>query len=208
MALRTFVKVSHINNLSDARYCAGMYVNWLGFSLEESDENFLSPEKFKEITDWLSGVSYVAEFETTHPENILKKLEAYPGMEIVEISEEIHIPMLLNTGLSLVYRANINTSTDIWELSSKASGFQSNEVIILLESTLDEIDNDMIAEIHTLASQTKVILGFGLNPNNLDTILDKTGVYGIALKGGHEIKPGLKDFDELADILEVLEVED
>lgn len=208
MALRTFVKVSHINNLSDARYCAGMYVNWLGFSLEESDENFLSPEKFKEITDWLSGVSYVAEFESTHPENILNKLKDYPGMEIVEISEEIHIPMLLNTGLSIVYRANINTSADIQELSSKASGFKSNDVIILLESSLAEIDEEMIQEIQSLASQTKVLLGFGLTPKNLDDILAKTGVFGIALKGGNEIKPGLKDFDELADILEVLEVED
>ena len=41
--LKTLIKVSNINNLSDARYCAGMGVEMLGFSMDE-----LSIEKFKE----------------------------------------------------------------------------------------------------------------------------------------------------------------
>lgn len=35
MALKTFVKISGVNNLSDARYCAGMGVNQLGFNIED-----------------------------------------------------------------------------------------------------------------------------------------------------------------------------
>jgi phosphoribosylanthranilate isomerase len=79
MALKTFVKVSTVNNLSDARYCAGMYVNWLGFNLEESSPDYLSPEKFTEITEWLSGLEYVGEFENSHPDTIRYPLHPNPG---------------------------------------------------------------------------------------------------------------------------------
>ncbi|UJP64306.1 phosphoribosylanthranilate isomerase [Mongoliitalea daihaiensis] len=208
MALKTFVKISNVNNLTDARYCAGMYVNWMGFCLEETNENYLSPEKYKEITAWLSGVSFVAEFEHSHPENILKAIQSYEGIDAIEISEDIHIPMLLNTGKALIYKTLINSPEDISSLISKAEGYRENQVTLLLESSQELLDEKMIPLLATLSQQTQVLLGFGLEASTLETILEQTGVYGVALKGGTEISPGLKDFDELAEILEILEVED
>ncbi|GHB24106.1 phosphoribosylanthranilate isomerase [Mongoliitalea lutea] len=208
MALKTFVKISQVNNLTDARYCAGMYVNWMGFSLEENNANYLSPEKYKEITDWLSGVSYVAEFEHSHPENILKTLQAYEGIDAIEVSQEVHIPMLLNTGKALIFKVSIQSAEDIRELIAKAPGFKENQVTVLLDSSIEKLSEEMISLIADLSEQTQVLLGFGLDASTLETTLDQTGVYGISLKGGTEISPGLKDFDELAEILELLEVED
>ena len=48
MALKTFVKISGVNNLSDARYCAGMGVNQLGFNIEDKHPNYTDPQSFKE----------------------------------------------------------------------------------------------------------------------------------------------------------------
>ena len=56
MALKTFVKISSVNNLSDARYCAGMGVDIIGFDLHEGSDHYVSPSKFKEIERWISGV--------------------------------------------------------------------------------------------------------------------------------------------------------
>ena len=67
MALKTFVKVSGINNLSDARYCSGMEVNQLGFSIEPSSPNYTDPEKFKEIKGWLR-VKKLKLIKTMNPE--------------------------------------------------------------------------------------------------------------------------------------------
>ena len=66
MALKTFVKISAINNLSDARYCAGMGVDMLGFALEPTNPDSISPEKYTEIIGWLSGVKFVGEFEQSN----------------------------------------------------------------------------------------------------------------------------------------------
>ncbi|MFM1835376.1 MAG: hypothetical protein RJA04_63, partial [Bacteroidota bacterium] len=48
--LKTLVKVSAITNLSDARYCAGMGVDLLGFPLGK-----ISIDQFTEIRNWLAG---------------------------------------------------------------------------------------------------------------------------------------------------------
>jgi hypothetical protein len=62
--LKTKVKVSSIENLSDARYCAGMGVEWLGFPLA------MPLEKFAEIRNWLAGVQIVGEASGLKPEEI------------------------------------------------------------------------------------------------------------------------------------------
>ena len=61
MPLKTFVKVGCITNLSDARYCAGMGVDMLGFRAVESQENYIKPSQFQEIRGWIAGPLVVAE---------------------------------------------------------------------------------------------------------------------------------------------------
>jgi phosphoribosylanthranilate isomerase len=208
MSLKTFVKVSNINNLSDARYCAGMYVNLMGFNLEQNQEDFISPEKFKEITDWLSGLEYVAEFETAHPDTILSTLQRYDGIKFIQIQEEIHLKMLVNSGYGLILKITIHEASELDEIIAKSNSYKSFGVVILLDSTSLELNDTVANKISELSSKCDVLLGFGLEADTIEKTVNLTGVKGICLRGGHEIKPGLKDFDELADILEALEVED
>jgi phosphoribosylanthranilate isomerase len=63
-------------------------------------------------------------------------------------------------------------------------------------------------EMLLLAEKYPVILGYGINTDNVDFLIEKTSITGIALQGGDEIRPGYKHFDELADILELIEVEE
>ncbi|WP_194775768.1 phosphoribosylanthranilate isomerase [Pararhodonellum marinum] len=205
MALSTFVKVGNIDNLSDARYCAGMYVNLLGFNLEENHSDYIDPEKFKEITNWLSGLDYVAEFEFAHPQNILEQLKSYPSIKWIQIQEEAHIQMLLNTSYQLIFRVVLRDSTELEALISKSQSFKDQNVIILLESEKMELDEASIPLIKELAASAPVLLGFGIHEDNVQEMIQATKAKGIALSGSKEIKPGLKDFDQLADILEVLE---
>ncbi|MBD8489231.1 phosphoribosylanthranilate isomerase [Echinicola sp. CAU 1574] len=208
MALKTFVKISTVNNLSDARYCAGMYVNLMGFNLEEGNKDYLSPEKYKEMTDWLSGLEYVGEFEASHPDAILETAKTYEGFSYLQITEELHLPMLLNSSFNLILKQEINNVEMLQHLLTKAPSLKENNVILLLESDSLELKDEVKDLIKAIAEKCKVLLGFGLDADNISSLLEELPVEGIALKGGDEIKPGYKDFDELADILEVLEEED
>lgn len=208
MALKTFVKISSINNLSDARYCSGMQVNLMGFSLEENNKNFVSPTKFSEITGWLSGVEFVGELTLTHPDRILELLQEYPDIRYVEIQEEIHLKKLVNTKYRLILKQKLENPDDLVELTKKAAFYKDFDITILLTSETLKMNMTVIDQIKELAGNCDVLLGFGFQADSVMQIVDQTGVKGISLEGGDEIKPGLKDFDELAEILELLETED
>jgi phosphoribosylanthranilate isomerase len=51
------------------------------------------------------------------------------------------------------------------------------------------------------------MVGYGIDKDNVGSWIDNTHILGICLKGSIEVKPGFKDYDELADILEMLEVD-
>jgi phosphoribosylanthranilate isomerase len=61
MPLKTLVKVGCITNLSDARYCAGMGVDLLGFRVIAGSEHHIDHTLFQQIRGWLSGPKIVAE---------------------------------------------------------------------------------------------------------------------------------------------------
>jgi len=209
MALKTFVKISNVNNLSDARYCSGMYVNLMGFSLEKNNEYYVTPTAFKEITDWLSGLEYVAEFSNSHPDNILEAMAQYDGFSYIQIAERLHLPMLKNTSYSLIFKYTLEKAEDLDDLLDLAPTLRENDILLNLESdTSMEITGEIQKEIKKIAAKCELLLGFGFDDKNVDQLLDTIPLKGISMKAGHEIKPGIKDFDEMADILEALEVED
>ncbi len=52
-----------INNLSDARYCAGMGADKLTFVLDPSLPDNLDTRTVKELAGWIAGVELLGEFD-------------------------------------------------------------------------------------------------------------------------------------------------
>ena len=199
MALKTFVKVSSVNNLSDARYCAGMEVNLIGFNLEEDNKNYISPDNQKELAEWLSGVQYVGEFENYSAEKVQSTIENY-SLDYIQVEAISDIETLSTLGMPIILKIDI----------TKLDHLQKDLPIayLLVTSEDDQIDDGQMDAIKNSSASYKILLGFGIDHQNVETVLSMTQVAGIALQGGDELRPGYKDYDELADILETLEVED
>ena len=195
MALKTFVIVSGINNLSDARYCAGMLVNQLGFNIEKQHNNYTDPQSFKELSEWVSGVEFVGEFELESSAGSLKEQIAEYDLQAIMVSSVSLINEALSTGKSVIYRTD--RLADAQEVSEKW-GKQLDYIILEDESAGT---NDLAQ----LATTSPIVLGSGVSVDTVEAILDDVQPKGIALKGGNEIRPGYKEFDEMADILEALE---
>ena len=84
MSLKYFVHVSSISNLSDARYCSGMMVDSLGYNLDENSNNILSIDSVKEISQWVNGVKFIAEFYNSSEEhiNIILENEIFDAIQL------------------------------------------------------------------------------------------------------------------------------
>ncbi|RAI94100.1 phosphoribosylanthranilate isomerase [Algoriphagus yeomjeoni] len=206
MALSTFVKISGITNLSDARYCAGMYVDLLGFSLEEESEKFINSTLYNEITGWVSGLEFVGEFQSYESDKVLHTLENYPTIKWIEHDRIESLVNLEGKGLGLIYKMDLE---DVRHIEIEvAEKLNTLGIIFHVTSMHEELNEEDKEAIKLLSDNCRVILGVGITAENVQKLIAELGIYGISLTGGKEIKPGLKDFDELADILEALEVDD
>lgn len=205
MALSTFVKISGVTNLSDARYCAGMGVDMIGFPLDPDNEKYVNPEKYQEIVNWLSGVQFVGEFNHSDLNTVESIFRDYP-VDYLQISDPSYIGFLQSLNAPpLLLRLTLD------DLRKNPEAFADHIPDIeyfLIEGEDESFDETTWAVVQKFSEKHPVLLGCGIQAANVHELLQKASLRGIALQGGEEIKPGLRDFDELADILETLEIDD
>lgn len=195
MALRTFVAIISVKNLSDARYCAGMDVDLIGFNVNPKSEAYVSPDKFKEITEWISGVEYIGEFDGKHLDK--PHIDNYPVNYILITSPELAFDI---TDKKVMLASGL-------EDAIKLDPALPLEYLIVYSDN-EQLSDEQIKAMAGLSKHFNVLIGSGVAPDNIDKLLIATRARGIALQGGDEIRPGYKDYDALADVLEELEIDD
>jgi phosphoribosylanthranilate isomerase len=197
--LKTTIKVSNLNNLSDARYCAGMGVEMLGFSMDELDF-----DKFKEMRGWLAGIQIVGETEAMNVSTILELVEKYQP-DFLQISNWEDVAEIQRIGKPIVLKVDFATA-NLPALFQTTKGFV--EYFVLENS--DEfgvIDDVTLSQLDAWSFHYPILLGFGVKESNANDLLEQTQLTGFALKGGNEIRPGFGDSEDLMNILEVLETD-
>lgn len=209
--LKIKVKANSITNLTDARYFAAREVRWIGFCLDPASENYLPPTQVHAMVEWLDGVQFAGEFPL---------LDA---LEILETAEQLN----LNT----IQIHRFTALEDLYELQHRVPVIQ--EVIVeanenpaalatwmeertgLVEAFLLDFEKNNIgwAEhpqwqlwLQETSRRYPVILRMDFEVASLPTIMDALPLYGLALQGGAEEKVGVKAFDELDDLLDLLEI--
>ncbi len=199
------VKVSEVTNLSDARYCAGMGVEMISFVLDENHPKFLQMEKILEITNWVSGIKVVGEFSGTSVKNI-NYLAEQLNLDLVQLDaasfheekpEKIKLPVILKIPfetlevLHKIQKAEHNSS-DIAYLQ------------LVLESKEQLYQN--LSQLKEVVHQSPTILDIpSISKEDILEIIDILHPAGINLQGGSEDKPGMRDFSDLSELLEMLE---
>ena len=183
--LKRKVLVTGISNLSEARYCAGMFVDYLCFELNKTHEDYISLEKVLEIKNWLSGLKVggrVAEWPSDMNEEAWQKL----GLDFLIIADA-----------GLTAKAKEKVSELFFEVTS-ANDSEKTEAFehILLNSP--ELPQ-------TSEGHPSIFAGNNIALSELDDILENENFQGIALKGSLEISPGVSNYDDLMDVLEALD---
>lgn len=193
--------------MSDARYCAGMGVHVLGFDLESASAYYVDPNKYAAITGWLAGVQFAAEFDAYAPRDIEKTLANYGRLDYIQTSQPQHIAALQELGPPLIVRLDAaRYGEDIVALADIMRDCREQVAYFLVENSSSR-RVDLLNDLLHLAKQYPILLGFGLNPKFVSALIHQHKLAGIALRGSEEIRPGYKNFDDLAAILEAIEVE-
>lgn len=207
MALKTTVKINRTNNLSDARYCAGMGVDLMGFCLDPNSPDVVSPEKFQEITGWIAGVQLVGEFYESSPLMIKELLGNY-RLDYIQTSDAESVVYLSQQEVPIILQVTLpeDPEDDRWKIMLE----EKQPYVSYFLFTSDEGDalDKHLPAVKELSKDYPILLGFGVTAENVLDLIDDTAIKGITLDGGHEIKSGYKDFNDLADVLEAIEIDD
>ncbi|GAB2941615.1 hypothetical protein GCM10027048_02550 [Hymenobacter coalescens] len=207
MALLTSVIVRGINNLSDARYCAGMGADYLTFRLDPALPGAVTPELVQELSGWVAGVQLVGEFSSL-PTAQINQLATQCGLQLVvlhglRLPEEMAeltvpalvlvnwIPDMLPEDVDRRFRA----------LAPHVAGFLLTD---LPPQPLTEVQLTRLAE---QARAYPMWLAPGFATSTVRQLLTTVEPRGLVLEGGDEIRPGVRDFREMEAVFEELEVE-
>jgi len=191
MPLKTTVKVSHLSNLSDARYCAGMGVEMLGFRVIPGEEDYIPPNTYQDIRGWIAGPKIVAElYGISESGQIDTVMQAYAPdyfeLTYVEYKAFSHILPLP----CMVY------------FPDSAAGMPVDQGENISHFLVDE--HTSCKDI-TAAGYPVLVKISGLQ--NLHNKLAEGCFTGIVLEGPKAVRPGVTNYEQLGGILEALEDE-
>ncbi len=204
MALSTLVKISGVNNLSDARFCAGMGASILGFCPEDNHPDFVDLKKFRDITGWIEGVQLAGEFHVSSLQQI-RAIDAKYKFDYLQISNPAIIRELKDYGKPLIYNFDLPAIKDFSLVRDLLEANRDSVVYFVFEGKI--IDGEKIQKINQWSEKYPILYGGEVTRENITDLVNKYHYRGISLKGGTEIKPGYYDFGNLAEILEMLEVD-
>jgi phosphoribosylanthranilate isomerase len=205
MLLKTLVKVSAVNNLSDARYCASMGVQLIGLPLDHNHMQPISPAKFKEITQWIHGVKLVGEMQHSDLTAIQETLHHYQ-VDYLQLDHPVDLSVIASLDIPILIRVILQGPESLEDITLCLRQYEATVNYFIIETIVhDEAIIDQLQKhVEQLALNFPILQGFDIQPENLNYLLEETNIQGIALQGGIEIKPGYKDFEHLSMLLSPL----
>lgn len=209
--LKTKVKASQITNLTDARYFAALEVEWLGFNLDKGSETFIEPQNAMAIKEWVEGPKIAGEFGLQDIATIRTYINEI-GLDVVQLSHfsPVSDAIMLNE-VDVIKAFVIENELDKDAISEHLFMFSDYVQGFLLKSNLkwsEVISTTANKEFFKdLCKRHPVILHFDFEPDDLSFLLSNIRPLGISVTGGEEEAVGVKSFDDLDDLFELLQIE-
>lgn len=190
------VKVSHVNNLTDARYFAAAGVYYIGFCCNPGTTQYCSTQRITEICQWIEGPKFILEFDGWQSE-----------ADIEQILATITADGLHFGAFSTYQNAfNIPVFKDfILENINEAHFAGVDHPVIRSDKRLSSISEDELLVIHTLMADKKYYIDIPFEPADLERLIHLLPEAGLIVRGGTEEKTGFKSFEQLDDIFDTLE---
>lgn len=200
MALQYSVKLSQVTNLTDARYAAGMGVEYIGYAFEPIDlENESLLTQRSEIAQWIVGPGIVLEEKSLNAQQVEK---LYSNLPIAHLQTR---NLKLVSNHSLIYPILL-TECCLKEMDAVLGEFPN--AIFLITVVGSHVFPQITDYLVSYCLKYKIILAAPeIHSAEFLDLVEKVKPYGIELAGGEEERPGYRDMGEMMDILEAIEIE-
>jgi phosphoribosylanthranilate isomerase len=194
------VLARHIANLTDARYFAAKEVTWLAFQLDPNHPMYLDPSLMQAMRAWVQGPGIAGEFAADAPAAEVRAAADFYPLDAVIVGPSTAID--LRTERMVIVR--LPAQRDVVE--DFTLKYPNPTMPLLLEPSPTGTDWMTEAQwIEPIAKSRPVWLVYEAAPDQLVAVLEATSAVGIGLAGSEEEQVGMKTFDDIEAIFEVLE---
>ena len=207
--LATKVLAFGVTHLTDARYFAAWYCDFLCFPLGEGDDGAtIAVENFLAIREWVEGPAMVAELATTDNENYWATQLREWGVEWVMLPSGADTLVYKAAGLNVIIYfpvAGYHSAEDVREaLHDKVVDYF---VVDLTAGGITLADLESESPFGTDVLTDRVLVRTDVDGGAALDMARRAGVAGYAVRGSTEEKVGYKSFDEVEGLFEGLEGE-
>lgn len=194
--LQTKVKISKVNNLTDARYFAAMGVDYLGFCCNTGTEMYCAPSKISEIIQWVEGPKVVLELDGWQSE------------------EDIHTMLATGLGHAIHFGAFATYTTDfsvpvfkdfILENAYLSDFDGVTYPVIRSDKNFKDLTEAELRFMEQSSQSHSIFLDIDVDDLDIPTIIESLPRCGLILRGGEEEKTGFKSYQDLDNIFSALE---
>lgn len=180
------VLVKSITSLSEARYCAGMFVDYISFDLHEGSGYYVPKKKFEEIRGWLSGVKILASLATDNVSLIYEVLEEYQPDGFLFSPEQFHLLPLVDVPVKVLE----------WADDVALLPFIPEPEVILLLTSPGTVNKNQLTDL-----DNEILQGFDFE--NVKSEIER--IDGFAFMGSFEEQVGINSYSGLMEALEYIE---
>jgi phosphoribosylanthranilate isomerase len=201
MGLKKLIKLNSVNNLSDARYAAGMEVQWIGFQVQQGMDRLVDVTTYDAITSWVAGPIFIA--EVIHLNNeVFQFIESnYQSISTIQF-QTVDPNFDFNKSFNFIQHIEIE-SADQLELEIKnKKNLSIHQISVSFKQT--DAWKSITEFIKSCNEQYNILWNISIDVNDLP-LIDSIGIQKMGLSGGTETRPGWMNIDSLIDIIESLE---
>lgn len=208
--LKIPIKGGQIGNLTDARYFAAKGVEWLSYDLNTTDRFSSRLQEIKAIKEWVEGPIMIAELDLTDTKDILEVIN-YLELKAIQLTMSTSLEQVEElkdfTLFKEVIYSSSNTLQNLFAQEKQFTKYINYFVLNFKKEELswENLNINQKEELKFVCENFPIILNIDIDPKNLESLLNNIEIEGLELIGGEEEKIGIKSFDELDELLEVLE---
>ncbi len=189
------IKISDIQNLTDARYFAAMDVDYLGFCCNPGTETYCSITKIKEIISWVEGPKYVLQFQGFQNEDDIS--------EIVDsgLGQALHFGVFATYDRDFgipVFKEWIFENITIDEYN------RFDFPIVKSDIPWHEFTDTDKSKLVNLLDQKFGYIDLRWRNEDLLDMIEFLPSCGLILRGGNEERIGVKSYDDLDVVFDIL----
>lgn len=195
LMLKTQILAAEVSNLTDARYFAAWGVDYISFNCNQGEENYIAETALAEIKDWIEGPKFLAYFnglDEAHKMEQFVDQMALQGMVLGPFAPENTIKSL---DAEMLFKEFVEADAEKIMTEHFETEYEHQSLLQIVKTNRTKASNFFLK---------KVLLDIeDLDLETVQKVLNESQC-GLVLRGGQEEKVGLKSFDFLDEVFEML----